>query len=204
MQPKELWDAVQCSEDKPFFIKYTPENTIRPKWFLVKADMDSTAAEKCHPQVTGNYYCVFYCRHPRNSALSDERSWLWPEWYRFEYNTRNPDKIIYGDQILIRPNVITDASKFIQWASIINLLSHSHHLLRPFNFQTISQMKTTRNVIDVTVWQQLVLVCKEHGLKEPTLGSAQSNALKKRNLPRKNRGRAKIYYILTGGISIYV
>ena len=59
--PLSLTDAIQHSEDRLFFVRYTPDETLRSRWYLVTVDLQQTAAEvSCGaPYETGWYYVQF-------------------------------------------------------------------------------------------------------------------------------------------------
>ena len=67
----DLSDTVNIS-DKLFFIQYTPEGTMRRRWYLIQVDMESTL--EANPDfITKNLYlCVLLSRHPDDNRKSDE------------------------------------------------------------------------------------------------------------------------------------
>ena len=52
--------------DKLFFIQYTPENTMRRRWYLIQVDMQSTREVNADFVTNGEYWCVFLSRHPHD------------------------------------------------------------------------------------------------------------------------------------------
>jgi len=57
-------NSIQASKDRLFFIKFTPDCTMRARWYLVQINMQATAETNptfCH---NGKYWCVFLAKHP--------------------------------------------------------------------------------------------------------------------------------------------
>ena len=52
--------------NKLFFIQYTPENTMRRRWYLIQVDMQSTREVNADFVTNGEYWCVFLSRHPHD------------------------------------------------------------------------------------------------------------------------------------------
>jgi len=48
------------------------------------------------------------------------------------------NNIIYKDQVLFRPSVIPNSSKYIQWAEELDLTQASVRLSGPFDFEKIT------------------------------------------------------------------
>ena len=78
----ELHDSILYSKDTLLFTSYTPEDTMMRKWFLIQADLNSSASLHSNFAIHNLYYCIFLARHPGDKALSDEFSQWWPDWYR--------------------------------------------------------------------------------------------------------------------------
>lgn len=185
----DLTNSINLSTDKLIFIQYTPENTLRPKWFLVQVDMDLTLANDVSFASTGIYVCSFLARHPSDITKTDERSRWWPDWY--SYTCQSDGTIIYGKRVLFRPNIIPDSSKYILWATPLPLHSPHHYLIGPFNFCDISSSYRTRNTVDPSLWTQLHALCLSKHLHPPTVGtqtlhkssSHQTNKKKRKTSP---------------------
>ena len=66
------------SSDGLFFIQYTPEDTLKPRWFLVQINMEGTCKLDMEPQTTRDYHVTFLSRHPSDNYLCDDTSRWWP------------------------------------------------------------------------------------------------------------------------------
>lgn len=69
--------------DMLFFVQYTPEGTLRPRWYLVQVDMESTLEVNPGYATNNVCWCVFLARHPDDHKKSDELCRWWPDWYRY-------------------------------------------------------------------------------------------------------------------------
>jgi len=67
-------DTIQTSKDCPFFIKFTPDRTMRACWYLVQINMQATAETNPAFRTDGKYWCVFLAKHPADKLKSDEFS----------------------------------------------------------------------------------------------------------------------------------
>ena len=105
-------DTVDLN-NKLFFIQFTPEGTMRRRWYLIQIDIESTM--EVNPDFLSNnlYWCIFLARHPNDNKKSDEFCRWWPDWYRYTHCPKSDD-IIYGHRILIRSNILPCSKKFIQ------------------------------------------------------------------------------------------
>ena len=86
-------------------------------------------------------------------------------------------KIVYNQQILIRPNAFTDINEYIQWAIEPPLTPSSKiyqeeyfHLVGPFNFESIYQQNQTQKV-HIHQWRSLQNQCRNLGILPPTFCS---------------------------------
>ena len=174
-----------------FFIQYTPEGTMRRRWYLIQVDIVST--KKINPDFASNgeYWCVFLATHPDDNKKSHELSRWWPEWYRYTTCNKSND-IIYGDRILIRPSTTPCSSKFIQWAMLLPLYNNNAvALVGPFNFEPISMSNRVKQKVHTKQWNQLTDACKMQGILPPTMGTKNSHRISKikekgnRNCKRK-------------------
>ena len=183
LQPQTLYSDIQASKDKLFFIQYIPAGTIRAKWYLVQVDMELTMADKnCNP-MQGIFQCSFLAKHAKDQKKSDERSRWWPDWYSYKICSQSQE-IIYGKRVQIRPSVTPDSSKYILWATALNLTSQSTFIHGPFNFNNISSTQRAQNMVHEADWKVLHQYCRDNLLLPPTLGS---ESYTKPNLKRKKR-----------------
>jgi hypothetical protein len=78
---EDLYEQIQASWDKLFFIQYAAEQTFRPHWYLVRisADQRDTAPS----WICTTYTVDFYAKHPKDAPLADQDSRWWPEWHEY-------------------------------------------------------------------------------------------------------------------------
>ena len=69
-------DALDASGDKLIFIRFTPTNTLRPKWFLVQVVLPDPGEHAVSPFT---YFRTFLQKHPKDNSLPDNKSRWWPE-----------------------------------------------------------------------------------------------------------------------------
>ena len=65
---------IQEYKHKLLFIKFAPVRTLRPRWYLVQVDLDSTLT--LHPATPPN--CMYYNIHKSNKL-----SRWWSEWHKY-------------------------------------------------------------------------------------------------------------------------
>ena len=185
--------VIDSSKDKLFFIKFTPERTMRPRWYLIQVDMQSTEEINPLAQTNGKYWCMFLAKHPEDNKTSDEYSRWWPEWYRYTHCKESND-VIYGDRILIRPSSTPDSSKFVQWAMELQLIGQGNcSFVGPFDFEDINASNRMRQKISRSHWTRLQNICNIHGILPPTFGSNNNIpiAALKQTTHRKRKKRNK-------------
>jgi hypothetical protein len=90
------------SDDKLFFISYSPPNQTRCEWRLVQIDFPSTM--KLHPSCLqdGKFLVQFYIQHFIDSSvnLTDQRFWL-------EYHSTSNSKTLGSQYHLIPPTSLS-------------------------------------------------------------------------------------------------
>jgi hypothetical protein len=69
---EDLYEQIQASRDKLFFIQYAAEQTFRPNWYLVRisAEQRDTAPS----WICTTYTVDFYPKHPNDASLADPDS----------------------------------------------------------------------------------------------------------------------------------
>jgi hypothetical protein len=166
-------DVPQASigmSDKLFFIEFTPEGTLRRRWYLIQVDIPSTI--EVNPDFASNhlYWCVFLAKHPTDISKSDEYSRWWPDWYKYD-RCPSTDDIIYGQRVLIKPNTIPCSSIFIQWSTLLPLRGpDSIALVGPFTFEHVSAYNRVRQRVHNSNWELLIEACTLFRISHPTLG----------------------------------
>lgn len=173
-----LHSQIINSKDKLFFIKYTPLNTLRPKWYLVQVDLNMTQDGNLNPTETNKYYCSFLAKHPGDINKNDQNSRWWPDWYEFTKDEN--DNFIFGKRILFRPSTTPDPTKYVLWAEPIDLSPSSNYFLHgPFNFKESTPTFKTRNIVPETEWDTLIQLCQTHNLTPP-INKITQNPTRKR------------------------
>ena len=156
-------------------MKFTPANTLRPRWYLIAVDMESTSLACPNYLSDFTYWCVFQARHPADKSKSDEYARWWPEWHRYSRDSVT-NNIVYGDRILFPPNRVPCSSKYIEWTEPLTLSGQKTvSLVGPFNFSPISQFNRVRRTIDKPLWKSLHDACLTNGITPPTLGASNSH-----------------------------
>ena len=129
-----------------FFVKYTPENTLRERWYIVQVDLDATIELNANTTNIYSYHCNLLTRHPNNRNKRDEFKWFWPEWHRYS-RCYNINTVVYRDCILIRPSHTPDMNRYSRWSDNLSLLKRSissQSILCPFHFTQIDAYNRTR------------------------------------------------------------
>ena len=120
---------------------------MRPKWYAVQIDMQAT--EEANPNFAHNnlYWCIFLMKHPQDKHKSDEFARWWPDWYRYTIDD-NTKQVIFGQRVLIRPNMTPSSTTHVQWAELVDLTYSTKTILEgPFNFQHRDISHATKNTI---------------------------------------------------------
>ena len=94
---------IVVSQSKLFFIKYTPDNALCQRWYLVQVDRESTLELNKDNPTRASYHGLFLAKHPNDASKSDEFNRFWPEWHKY-IRCPTTNEIVYGDQILIIPS----------------------------------------------------------------------------------------------------
>jgi hypothetical protein len=175
-----LYDRIVSSADRMFFIQYLPEGTLRPRWYLVAVNLESSLLEPASSACcSSGTYCVdFYCRHPDDRALSDACARWWREWHR--YSTDPADgTILFGDQVLIRPGQSPNPDQYVSWSDCVPLLDPTVALLGPFDlvasvpFASAPPRRSSpsRQWVPPFLWQQLCAICAAQGILLPSVSA---------------------------------
>ena len=76
-----LQNEILQSKDRLFLIKYTPQRTLRARWYLVQIYLASTSESNLNAKEQGIYYCILLDKHNYDQGKRDEFGRWWPEWY---------------------------------------------------------------------------------------------------------------------------
>ena len=94
-----------------FFIRYTPEDTFKQRWFLVQINYDETALLKMTSETTGDYHVNFLARHLDDKHLCDENARWLPEWHEYKLDSDNIP--VYGDRAQFSPKRKPNVKKYM-------------------------------------------------------------------------------------------
>ena len=122
------------NSDGLFFIRYTPEGTLKSRWFLVQINHEETQVLNMNPRKTGDYYVTFLSRHTSDLHLCDDNSRWWPIWYEYVLDKDNIP--VYESRILLGPNRKPNLKKFILWIDSVQLIDSSCYIHGSFNFDS--------------------------------------------------------------------
>ena len=71
--PIVLFKSLSTS-DGLFFIRYTPEDTFKQKWFLVQINPEKIAILNMQRETAANYHITFLEQDPANKHLYDNKA----------------------------------------------------------------------------------------------------------------------------------
>ena len=71
---------------------------------------------------------------------------------------------MYRKHILIQPQVIPNYIRYIQWATLLDLLPKELRLLGPFNFEDITEENRPRSKVPWERCEELYNLCKRFEL----------------------------------------
>jgi len=128
------------------------------RWYLVQIDIDTSKTININSSRPSSLHCYFLAKHPVDLNKSDTSSRWWPDWYRYTRDSIS-NNIVFGDQILFRPNISPNPGKYIQWGDSINFTVNGCLLLGQFNFEAISPINCTRCKVKMTLWKRLAEMC---------------------------------------------
>jgi hypothetical protein len=162
-----LVSKIEESNNKLFFVRFTPANTLRPRWFLVQIEQQNSDET---PLPFGVYFCTFLQKHPSDKHKSDDKSRWWPEWRELLWDKDN--NYDFGDRILFSPSQKPDLSLFGKFGTEINLFDNETNLVGPFNFLERNPSSPGQSLISEKYWMQLASECAVHSLTPPILSSS--------------------------------
>ena len=134
--------------DYQFFIRYIPENTLKPCWFHVQINHAETALFDLDSQNTCDYHVIFISQHQDDSHLCDNTARWWPLWCEYKNDENNFS--LYGTRILFGPKRKHNPSKYILWTDSVHLTDCSCCLNCPFNFDSHSDVIIAKQNIVLT------------------------------------------------------
>ena len=81
-----------------FFIRYTPEDTFKQRWFFVQINHEETTLLTMEPETIGDYHVNFLARYPDDKHLCDDKARYWSEWFEYKLDSNNIP--LYGARML--------------------------------------------------------------------------------------------------------
>ena len=184
---RNLYELLTQSNQTLLFIQYTPNETLRPRWYLVNVDIVATTESNPNFRTNHKYFCSFLAKHHADHNKSDECSRWWPDWYEYT-QCDTTQQIIYGKRVLFRPNQIPDSTKYIEWGDEIDLSEPDRILHGPFAFEPLSITNRTRCKVSPNDWKEVSERCLQRHILPPTLGSVTSH---KPNTKSQRKRKAK-------------
>ena len=161
-----------------FFIQYLPDDTIKPRWFLVQVNHIETKILKMDPSKTGDYHVTFLSRHPDDNHLCDDAARWWPEWHEYSMNDENIP--VYGSRMLFKPNRKPDLKKYMLWSDSVHLNDSSCFIHGPFNFDSRSDVVSAKQFVALCHWEYLLTSCITLGIVPPTISTLTATKPRKR------------------------
>ena len=171
-----LYSAILASVDRLFFVCYSPDGTLRPRWYLIQVDLSQSSNDTrtASHQTNGLYYCPFHSKHPDDLYLPDPTSRYWPLWHHF---TTAADNVLeFGKRILFSPSVTPDPNRYIAWADCLSLVDPNVCLFGPFDFchptlAACGRTPASRQILHFDLWAALTTVCTHQGILPPILAT---------------------------------
>ena len=102
---------------------------------------------------TGDYNVTFISRHPNDNSFCDDKAHWWHLLH--EYKNDKNDVLIYGAHMLFGPKHKPDSNKYILWIDSVHLTDLSCYLHCTFNFDSHSDIITTKQYVALTHWEYL-------------------------------------------------
>ena len=172
--PRELSNLINPTSNL-FFIQYIPEGSIRPRWFLVRIELELTHSLKLNPNTTGNYLVAFLARHPSDNKKTDDDARWWPEWH--EYTIGNDNIPDFGQRVLFHPLRKPPLAKYRLWTDTIPLSDPNCYLSGPFHFEARHDVVNPCNYIARDQWLLLHSICSISSVVPPILSSAATTTI---------------------------
>ena len=110
---QQLYLTQPLNSDGIFFIRYTPEGTLKSRLFLVQLNYEETQVLHMNPRKTGDYHGTFLSRHTSDLHLCDDNYRWWSLWYELFLDKDNIP--VYRSRILLETNRKSNLKKYILW-----------------------------------------------------------------------------------------
>jgi len=176
--------TLATSVDRLFFVSYRHHGTLRPKWYLVRADIIPATNSDPGSLVTGQYICHFHLPPRADNRLSHPDSRWWPLWHKYHY--ASDGVIVFGDQVEFPPRTRQPSpSKYVSWSDTLCLLDPTVRLLGPFDFNPPAtnprdRTPSYRQFVHHDIWASLLALCSDLGIIPPRLAPLPQPSRKRR------------------------
>ena len=178
--------------DNLFFVKFTPSNTLRPKWFLVQISaLDSDDVPLSH----GHFFCTFLHKHPKDSSVADNKVRWWPEWRELLWDDEKNYE--FGDRILFGSAQKPDLTLFGKFGTELNFNTPGNVLVGPFSFMKRSLSRAGRCFVSDTHWKSLNDACQHNSLTPPTLSNDLRHVVTRASILRSTLNEASSHCEIT-------
>ena len=189
-----LDEAIIASQDRLFFISYTPPGVLRPSWYLVGVDLNASP-DFSQSRQQGVYVVDFFVRPVADKYLSDISSRWWPEWREFCWS-KDETYIELGDRVEIPPGTRANSKKYVQFSLEVNLSDPAVYLYGPFNFKPHANgASRPRDKIAAEHWHALASRVHGCGVPAPLLTDVA------RTHKRRKRGKAALRALVSSVLS---
>ena len=168
LSPLVLFNSLPNSNSL-FFIRYTPEDTFKQRWFLVQINYEETALLKMNPETTGDYHVNFLARHPDDTHLCDDKARWWPEWHEYKLDSNNIP--VYGARVLFSPKRKPNLKKYMLWSDSVTLTDSNYFIHGPFNYDAHTDVIQSKQHVALTHWEFLLSFCCQFSIVPPTLST---------------------------------
>ena len=96
-----VYSKLLSTSDGLFFIRYTPEDIFKQRWFLVQVNHVETTILNMYPATTCDYHVTLLARQPDDKHLCDDKTRLWPKWHKYQLDGNNVP--VYETRMLFSP-----------------------------------------------------------------------------------------------------
>ena len=69
-----------------FFIQYVPDQTIRPRWYLIEVLPYVSTTQVLRAKATGKCKVSYSVRHPDDNSMNDDLERWRTDWYEIIHN----------------------------------------------------------------------------------------------------------------------
>ena len=140
-----------------FLIQHIPEDTLKPRWFLVQINYVETNQLDIDSKTA----------HLDDCRLRDNTSRWWPLWHEYKFDNKNV--YVYGIRILLDRKFKPDLKNSFLLTDSVYLIESSYCLHGPFDFDLCSDIIVTKEYIVLSDWGHLLTACNALGIVPPII-----------------------------------